>query len=116
MNSTMATTWMEHQWQQLFEGSENPTVRLAIVLFTWHQIVFVGRYIPYVICDHIPFLRKYRIQEDKDVSPELWWTCAKAVLAEQLFLQLPMMMAFKPVGEYLGMEFMQVPLPSWSDI
>ena len=55
-------TWTEQQWKGLFEGAENPTVRLASVLFAWHQIVFWGRYIPYVICDHIAWFRKYRIQ------------------------------------------------------
>jgi hypothetical protein len=56
-------TWTEAQWQNLFQDATYPSARLAIVLFAWHQIVFIGRYIPYVICDHVSFLRKYRIQK-----------------------------------------------------
>lgn len=36
------------------------------------------------------------------------------MLLYQFTLQLPMMLGFKPVAEALGMQFLEVPLPSWS--
>ena len=32
---------------------------------------------------------------------------------EQVTLQLPMMLGFKPMAEQFGMEFLTIPLPSW---
>ncbi|KAJ3304727.1 C-4 sterol methyl oxidase [Kappamyces sp. JEL0829] len=96
-------TWAEQEWLNLFKDSKYPVARLAIVLFIWHEICFFGRYIPYVFCDHIPYLKKYRIQQDKIVTNAEWWMCCKQVLFEQLALQLPMMGGFYPVAKAIGM-------------
>jgi methylsterol monooxygenase len=55
-------TFAEKEWLSFFEGSEYPSIRLATLLFVWHEIVYWGRYIPYVICDHLPMMQKYKIQ------------------------------------------------------
>ena len=66
MNSTTTLgyqpTFLEEKWVSFFKDSEYPAVKLALLLFVWHQIVFIGRYIPFYICDFIPFFRKYKIQ------------------------------------------------------
>ena len=53
---------LDEFWISLFEGTEHPSIRLAVILFAWHELVFIGRYIPYWICDYIPAAQKYRIQ------------------------------------------------------
>jgi methylsterol monooxygenase len=42
------------------------------------------------------------------------WKCFKHVTMGQLFIELPMMTAFHPVATSLGMQFLQVPFPSWT--
>jgi hypothetical protein len=41
--------------------------------------------------------------------------CCKQVIIEQIALQLPMMFAFHPTAEALGMRVFDAPLPSWFD-
>ena len=91
-------------------------MRLAVVLFIWHEVVFIGRYIPYLIADFVPFLQKYKIQQDKHVPFDQWLKCVRHVLFYQVVLELPMMMGFHPVAMALGMKFLQVPFPSWTQI
>ncbi|KAL2919025.1 C-4 sterol methyl oxidase [Polyrhizophydium stewartii] len=118
VNATLAyqPNFIERQWLSLFEGAENPSIRLAVVLFAWHEFVFVARYIPYMIIDHIPYFRKYKIQADKEISTSQWIKCVAHVFFYQSMLQLPMMMAFHPVATALGMKFLEVPFPSLLNI
>ncbi|KAJ3034890.1 C-4 sterol methyl oxidase [Rhizophlyctis rosea] len=107
---------LERQWLSLFEGKDYVIIRLAIVLFLWHEFVFFARFLPYFICDYIPQLRKYKIQDNKENNAELYWKCIKHVLISQLTIQLPMMMLFHPAATFLGMKFLVVPFPSWQRI
>ena len=122
MNSTFSTfgieipdnyspTYLESFWLDTFKDSEYPGIKLAIVLFLWHEIVFIGRYIPFMICDYVPYLRQFKIQE-KENSREAIWKCVKHVLWAQVLVELPMMMLFHPVAISLGMKFLSVPFPS----
>jgi methylsterol monooxygenase len=106
-------SFLEEQWTLLFQDSKYPAVRLALVFFLVHEIVFIGSYLPYIVCDHVSFLRRYKIQQEKQISTEQWWKCVTHVLAYQLLFEMPMMMAFHPTAMFLGMTFLQVPFPSW---
>ncbi|KAI8911490.1 hypothetical protein EDD86DRAFT_202536 [Gorgonomyces haynaldii] len=114
MNSTVVyqPNFLEQTWLQLFDGSEYPSIRVAVVLFIWHEIVFFGRYLPFWIADQIPFFQQYRIQPDKIVTSKEWWYCTTHVIWWQFVIQLPMMMTFHPIAMYLGMKFLEVPFPS----
>ncbi|KAI8918888.1 hypothetical protein BC831DRAFT_481892 [Entophlyctis helioformis] len=118
LNATTAfePTVAESHWLALFTHSQSPSIRLALILFVWHEIVFIGRYIPFVIADHIPYFRRYKIQADKIVTDAHWWKCVLHVVFFQLVVELPMMMAFHPVAMSLGMKFLEIPLPSWTSM
>ncbi|KAI9105851.1 hypothetical protein DFS34DRAFT_589130 [Phlyctochytrium arcticum] len=109
-------TWAERHWLSLFEDAEYPALKLALVLFAWHEIVFFGRFLPYYIMDHIPFFQKYKIQADKPNTSEDYWKCISYVIKGQLFVQMPMMLLFHPTATWLGMRFLEVPFPSWTTI
>ncbi|TPX66727.1 hypothetical protein SpCBS45565_g04268 [Spizellomyces sp. 'palustris'] len=109
-------TYLERQWVGLFENASHPALKLALVLFIWHEVVFFGRFLPYYIMDQIPFFKKWKIQEAKENTPEMYWKCVKSVIQSQLFVQLPMMLLFHPTATWLGMRFLEVPFPSWTTI
>ncbi|EGF79958.1 hypothetical protein BATDEDRAFT_19828 [Batrachochytrium dendrobatidis JAM81] len=108
--------FLERKWVEIFDGTERPAVRLAIVLFLWHEFVFVTRYIPYMIADRIPYFRQFKIQDVKPITNAQWWKCATHVMFHQTFLQLPMMMAFHPLAMALGMRFLETPFPTISHL
>lgn len=104
-------TYLESLWIDTFKDSQYPGIKLAFLLFLWHEFVFIGRYIPFLMCDYIPFFRQFKIQE-KENSREAVWKCVKHVLLAQVLVELPMMMFFHPVAVSLGMKFLSVPFPS----
>ncbi|KAJ3111075.1 C-4 sterol methyl oxidase [Phlyctochytrium bullatum] len=105
----------EAAWLKLFENSTQPAVTLAIVLFIWHEIVYFGRFLPYMIMDRIPYFQKYKIQPTENTNAQIWKVTWHA-LKSQLFVQLPMMLTFHPTAIFLGMRFLEVPFPSISTI
>ncbi|KAJ3278479.1 C-4 sterol methyl oxidase [Borealophlyctis nickersoniae] len=124
-SSSYEPNYLERQWLNLFDGSDYTAIRLALVLFAWHEFVFFGRFLPYYICDFIPYFRKYKIQDvsfgvvfdgKKDTTPEMYWKCIREVIRGQLTIQLPMIMLFHPVAMWMGMKFLDVPFPSWGTI
>ncbi|TPX54413.1 hypothetical protein PhCBS80983_g05938 [Powellomyces hirtus] len=111
-----AMTFLERHWLGLFEHASYPALKLALVLFAWMEIVFFGRFLPYYIMDKIPFFQKYKIQDNKPNTPELYWKCIKSIILSQIFIQLPLMLLFHPTAVWLGMRFLEVPFPPWTTI
>ena len=62
LNQTHELNAFETLWLDYFGSSSNPTLTLALTLFIWHEIVYFGRYVPYLILDYIPYFQKYKIQ------------------------------------------------------
>ena len=62
LNATHQLSYLEQTWLNLFQDSQYPAVRLAIIFFLFHELVFIGRYIPYLICDHINYFKQFKIQ------------------------------------------------------
>jgi len=102
-------TAIETAWGYMLNSYDRHTI---VVWFTFfiHEIIYFGRYIPFYICDHVPALRKYKIQQDKSVSAEMYWRCLKGLAFSHIVVQLPMMLAFHSVVEKIGMK-MALPLP-----
>jgi hypothetical protein len=46
----------------MYEG-RNPLVVTGIFAFLMHEIVYFGRFIPFLICDFIPYFQKYKLQQ-----------------------------------------------------
>lgn len=69
-NATMATTsdlnWVESKWEQMYEG-RNPLLVTGVFAFLMHEFVYFGRFIPFLICDFIPYFQKYKLQQVKCV-------------------------------------------------
>ncbi|KAJ3102808.1 C-4 sterol methyl oxidase [Phlyctochytrium planicorne] len=101
----------ESAWLKLFENNEHPAITLAFVLFIWHEVVYFGRFLPYMILDKIPYFQRYRIQP-VETKPEQVRKVVWHALKSQVFVQLPMMFSFHPTAIFLGMNFLTVPFPS----
>ncbi|KAJ2039137.1 C-4 sterol methyl oxidase [Coemansia sp. RSA 2337] len=104
-------TWAERSWFSLFEG-RNEALIFGIISFALHQGVYYGRYLPYLICDYIPAMHKYKLQPDRQISNAQWWKCVNSLLVSQIFVQLPMMMFFLPAAKMAGFDC-GAPFPSW---
>jgi methylsterol monooxygenase len=73
------------------------------------QVVYFGRCIPWLIIDAIPYFRKWKIQQDKQVSNEQIWACTKDVLLTHFTCEFPLIYLFHPICCYFGMSTFEVP-------
>ncbi|KAJ1974416.1 C-4 sterol methyl oxidase [Dimargaris verticillata] len=105
---------LEQWWSAMFEGRDEWLV-ITVFSLVVHEVVYFGRFLPFWLCDHIPALRKYKIQ-DKDTTPAQLWKCFKGLMFSHTFIQLPLMMLFHPTGKMFGMKITEVPFPGWQEM
>ncbi|KAJ1988696.1 C-4 sterol methyl oxidase [Dimargaris cristalligena] len=109
--ATAGLNFVEQWWQSLFIGRDEWVV-ITVVSLVMHEVVYFGRFLPFWLCDYIPYLRQYKIQ-DKDNTPGQLWKCTKSLLFSHTFIQLPLIALFHPTGKWFGMKITEVPFPSW---
>ncbi|KAI9219642.1 fatty acid hydroxylase superfamily-domain-containing protein [Blastocladiella britannica] len=103
--------WLESQWTGLFVD-RNPLLVLTLLSFAVHEVVYFGRHLPFAIADHIPALKKYKLQEDKELTSAEWWKALRGVLFAHYLVELPLMLLFHPTATMFGMR-LDAPLPSF---
>lgn len=108
------TEFIERGWEFLTDrvSEEN--------LITWgtlvaHELFYFGSYIPFLIADFIPSLRKYKVQQEKPNTWSSYLKCLKYLVIVHFVVQWGMMLVFKPVVLWLGLE-VNTPLPKWSTV
>lgn len=53
--------YIETLWESMYEG-RNPLIVTGVFAFLMHEIVYFGRFIPFLICDFIPYFQRYKLQ------------------------------------------------------
>ncbi|KAI9252962.1 hypothetical protein BDA99DRAFT_443794 [Phascolomyces articulosus] len=119
--TTAATTdtpyqlnYVESLWEGMYEGRD-PLVVTGIFAFLMHEIVYFGRFIPFLICDFIPYFQKYKLQPNKTNSNEDYWNCTWKVLKSHFLYEGPLIFFFHPMATFLGMR-VSAPFPGWQQM
>ncbi|KAF8937155.1 C-4 sterol methyl oxidase [Dissophora ornata] len=108
---TTTPSYIETQWQSLFEGRNEALVTLAL-LFLSHEIIYFTRCLPYLIADQMPSLQKYKIQQKTiQNTAQNQWKVFRYVLLSHFVFELPMIVGFHPIAVYFGMAISSVPFP-----
>ncbi|KAK4217844.1 methylsterol monooxygenase [Rhypophila decipiens] len=102
--------FFEKLWTSWYLWMQNDTLATGLMSFIMHEAVYFGRSLPWVICDAIPFFRKWKIQNQKIPTAREQWECAALVLLQHCTVELPQIWLFHPVAVYLGLEY-GVPFP-----
>jgi methylsterol monooxygenase len=106
---------LEKAWAAYFVWMQNDVAAMGIMLFVMHELVYFGRSLPWFIIDLIPWFRRYKIQQDRQVDFGQQWECLKGLLLSHFTVEaLPMAATYHICG-YLGIQN-DVPFPSWGKI
>ncbi|KAL6466886.1 hypothetical protein MHYP_G00246900 [Metynnis hypsauchen] len=78
-----------------------------------HELIYFLFCLPGFVFQFLPFMQKYKIQQDKPETWELQWKCFKMLLFNHFFIQLPLI-----CGTYYFTEFFSIPydwesMPRW---
>ncbi|KAI8098612.1 uncharacterized protein BX664DRAFT_319161 [Halteromyces radiatus] len=115
MNTTDTTmSWMETKWEQMYEG-QNPLLVTGLFAFTMHELVYFGRFLPFLLCDFIPYFQQYKLQPKHVNTGDDYWKCTKHVLYQHFLYEGPLIFLFHPMASILGMN-VAAPFPEWKYI
>lgn len=106
-------SWLERLWVSWYLWFGNPTIATGVMSFIFHELVYFGRCVPWVIIDAIPYFQRWKLQPEKVPTPQEQWECTKGVLFSHFAIELPAIWFFHPTAEAIGLAMHQVPFPSW---
>ncbi|KAF2075462.1 hypothetical protein CYY_003243 [Polysphondylium violaceum] len=106
----MSLAFLEPYWYS-FVDKFGEDFLISYGTFFAHQAFYFGAFIPFFICDFLPFLQKYKIQQNKTNDWKSQLNCTFKVLLTQTLVQLPMMIIFHPAIHATGLRA-KAPLPS----
>ena len=106
---------LEHQWALLYKD-RNPVVVTTLLSFGLHELFYFSRFLPFLACEYIPALRKYKIHTTKETTSEMYWKCMKHLFFIQMCIQLPMQLFFHPTAELFGMRIETGRFPSIQEL
>lgn len=93
----------------------SPFVIAGPLTFVFHELVYFGAWVPWLVLDQIPYFNKYKIQPEKKADGAMVAKCLKRLLLSHVFIQLPMQLLFHWVAQFLGFS-MALPLPPVRDL
>lgn len=103
--------WVETQWEELYRG-RNPLIVTGVLAFVMHELVYFGRFLPFLLCDYIPWFKQFKIQPNKVNTTDDYWKCTKEVLYVHFVYEAPLIFLFHPMATFLGMN-VSAPFPEW---
>merc|ERR1719440_1379702 len=93
----------------------SPFVIAGPLTFAFHELVYFGSWMPWLLLDQIPYFQKYKIQPEKKASGAMVWKCLKRLIFAHFFIQFPMQLLFHFVADRMGFS-MALPLPPVREI
>ena len=93
----------------------SPFVIAGPLTFAFHEVVYFGAWMPWLLLDQIPYFQKYKIQPEKKASGAMVWKCLKRLIFAHFFIQFPMQLLFHFVADRMGFS-MALPLPPVREI
>jgi len=109
-------TFLEKAWSNLFHLGYSEAVTTGVIAFIWHEIIYFGRSLPFLIADFIPSFQKYKLQPKVENTGFDYWRCLLGVLYCHFFFELPLIFLFHPVAHFFGMKIATVPFPSYQEM
>ncbi|KAI9502655.1 fatty acid hydroxylase superfamily-domain-containing protein [Coemansia spiralis] len=83
--------WFERTWLSMFDG-HNELLTFTVIVFLVHELVYFGRYLPFM------------------------WKCLKSLLFSHFIIEGPLMLFFLPVAKLAGIRTIEMPLPGWQEM
>lgn len=93
----------------------NDVLATGIMSFVYHELIYFGRSLPWMLVDNIPYFQKYKLQQDHPFNAREQMECMMLVLLQHFTIELPQIWAFHPLTTYFGIS-LSVPFPSWTTI
>ncbi|KAI0210354.1 Methylsterol monooxygenase 1 [Lamellibrachia satsuma] len=81
-----------------------------------HELLYFGMCLPAFMFQFIPFMRRFKIQQNAPETFEKQWKCFKLLMFSHFCIQLPMIASTYMYTEMFGIPYSWEEMPRWYDI
>jgi methylsterol monooxygenase len=92
-------------WSTYYSWMDNDFLATGLLFLVIHELVYFGKSAPWAILDHIPFFRRYKIQETKIPTNSEQLECLKDVLIAHAFVEALPIFAFQPICNIFAIDY-----------
>ncbi|XP_067942181.1 methylsterol monooxygenase 1-like [Watersipora subatra] len=78
-----------------------------------HEVAYFGICLPAFLFQFVPFLQRFKIQQDKQETSALQWKCFKLILFNHFFIQAPLILGVYAYTEMFGIPYDWENFPRW---
>jgi len=64
--------------------------------FAFHQVVYFGAWMPWLLLNQFPYFDRFKIQPKKQADSQMMWSCLNWLFIIHFFFQLPLQLLFHP--------------------
>lgn len=102
------------KWEEMLTN-HSPFMIASVFTFVIHEVAYFLAYLPWLVLDLIPQMRKFKLQPTKINTSSTHWSCFKAIVYNHVCVQFPMMIVFHAIAT-TGVFTMETPLPSFRSL
>ncbi|XP_070549613.1 methylsterol monooxygenase 1-like [Ptychodera flava] len=106
---------MEYYWTSMTDNYSKFDIA-SWISFIYHEVLYFGICMPAFVCQFIPAMQKYKIQQDKPESFENQWKCFKLLMVNHFLFQAPSIFGIYFFTEMFGIPYDWDSMPPWYDI
>mmetsp|Transcript_24484 Transcript_24484/g.59563 ORF Transcript_24484/g.59563 Transcript_24484/m.59563 type:complete len:262 (+) Transcript_24484:82-867(+) len=82
----------------------------TVATFVLHELFYWAAYVPFLVADRVPAMRRWKIQPDKESNAATQWQCFRRVMLSHMFIVAPLV----ALTHFVKGGFpMSLPLPPW---
>ncbi|CAI8025336.1 Methylsterol monooxygenase 1 [Geodia barretti] len=114
-NSTLRNPvepYLGSAWNYMTDNYPRFTIAVwfSVVL---HELVYFGLCAPGFVAQFLPFMQKYKVQQDKPETFGQQWKCFKKLMFNHFCIQLPLMSMTYYYLEMMGIPYEYDKMPAW---
>jgi len=81
-----------------------------------HECMYIAICLPGFLFQFIPFMQRFKIQQDKPETKDKQWKCLRLLLFSHFCIQLPMMFGMYPFTQMFGIPYDWDQMPRWYEL
>lgn len=81
-----------------------------------HEFMYTAICLPGFLCQFMPFMQRFKIQQDKPETVDKQWKCFKLLLFNHFCIQLPLMFGMYPYTMYFNIPYDWEDMPRWYNL
>ncbi|KJE96882.1 C-4 methylsterol oxidase [Capsaspora owczarzaki ATCC 30864] len=78
-----------------------------------HQVIYFGLCLPGFLFQFLPFMRRYKLQQEKPETWELQWKCFRMLMFNHFCIQTPLIMGTHSFMRYFDIPYLYKDIPAW---